>query len=275
MVKVPAVKLNDGSKIPQLGLGVWQVPDDQAAASVKEALAAGYRSVDTAAIYGNEAGVGAGLRAAGVARKDLFVTTKLWNDKHDFDAAHKALDESLEKLGLAYVDLYLIHWPVAGSDKFVDAWRAMVEMKADGRARSIGVSNFTQANLERIIDATGVTPSVNQIELHPGFAQRELRAFHAKHGIATESWSPLAQGGITKEKTILELARKHGKSPAQVTLRWHLQHGLIVIPKSVTPARIRENIDAFDFELSSAEMDAIDAIKEAGRLGPDPEKFGK
>lgn len=275
MVKVPAVKLNDGSKIPQLGLGVWQVPDDQAAASVKEALAAGYRSVDTAAIYGNEAGVGAGLRAAGVARKDLFVTTKLWNDKHDFDAAHKALDESLEKLGLAYVDLYLIHWPVAGSDKFVDAWRAMVEMKADGRARSIGVSNFTQANLERIIDATGVTPSVNQIELHPGFAQRELRAFHAKHGIATESWSPLAQGGITKEKTILELARKHGKSPAQVTLRWHLQHGLIVIPKSVTPARIRENIDVFDFELSSAEMDAIDAIKEAGRLGPDPEKFGK
>ncbi|RBL87235.1 aldo/keto reductase [Streptomyces cavourensis] len=275
MVKVPAVKLNDGSKIPQLGLGVWQVPDDQAAASVKEALAAGYRSVDTAAIYGNESGVGAGLRAAGVARKDLFVTTKLWNDKHDFDAAHKALDESLEKLGLAYVDLYLIHWPVAGSDKFVDAWRAMIEMKEDGRARSIGVSNFTQAHLERIIEATGVTPSVNQIELHPGFAQRELRAFHDKHGIATESWSPLAQGGITKEKTILELAKKHGKSPAQVTLRWHLQHGLIVIPKSVTPARIRENIDVFDFELSRAEMDAIDAIKEAGRLGPDPEKFGK
>lgn len=275
MVKVPAVKLNDGSKIPQLGLGVWQVPDDQAAASVKEALAAGYRSVDTAAIYGNESGVGAGLRAAGVARKDLFVTTKLWNDKHDFDAANQALDDSLEKLGLAYVDLYLIHWPVAGSDKFVDAWRAMIDMKADGRARSIGVSNFTQANLTRLIDATGVTPSVNQIELHPGFAQRELRAFHAKHGIATESWSPLAQGGITKEKAILDLARKHGKSPAQVTLRWHLQHGLIVIPKSVTPARIRENIDVFDFELSDAEMAAIDAIKEAGRLGPDPETFGK
>ena len=172
-------------------------------------------------------------------------------------------------------DLYLIHWPVAGSDKFVDAWRAMIEMKEDGRARSIGVSNFTQANLERLIDASGVTPSVNQIELHPGFAQRELRAFHDKHGIATESWSPLAQGGITKEKTILELAKKHGKSPAQVTLRWHLQHGLIVIPKSVTPARIRENIDVFDFELSRAEMDAIHAIKEAGRLGPDPEKFGK
>ncbi len=275
MAKVPTVKLNDGSKIPQLGLGVWQVPDEQAAASVKEALAAGYRSVDTAAIYGNESGVGAGLRAAGVARKDLFVTTKLWNDRHGFDSAHEAMNESLEKLGLAYVDLYLIHWPVAGSEKFVDAWRAMIEKKEDGRARSIGVSNFTRANLERLIDATGVTPAVNQIELHPGFAQRELRAFHDKHGIATESWSPLAQGGVTKEKTIVDLARKHGKSPAQVTLRWHLQHGLIVIPKSVTPARIRENIDVFDFELSSAEMAAIDAIKEGARLGPDPEKFGK
>lgn len=275
MAKVPAVKLNDGSKIPQLGLGVWQVPNDQAAASVKEALAAGYRSVDTAAIYGNEAGVGAGLRAAGVARKDLFITTKLWNDRHGYDEAHKAMDESLEKLGLAYVDLYLIHWPVAGSTKFVDAWKAMIEMKEDGRARSIGVSNFTRANLERLIDASGVTPSVNQVELHPGFTQRALRAFHAKHGIATESWSPLAQGGVAKDKVILELAKKYGKSAAQVTLRWHLQSDLIVIPKSVTPARIRENIDVFDFELSAADMAAIDGIKEGARLGPDPETFGK
>lgn len=275
MAKVPAVKLNDGSKIPQLGLGVWQVPNDQAAASVKEALAAGYRSVDTAAIYGNEAGVGAGLRAAGVARKDLFITTKLWNDRHGYDEAHKAMDESLEKLGLAYVDLYLIHWPVAGSTKFVDAWKAMIEMKEDGRARSIGVSNFTQANLERLIDASGVTPSVNQVELHPGFTQRALRAIHARHGIATESWSPLAQGGVAKDKVILELAKKYGKSAAQVTLRWHLQSDLIVIPKSVTPARIRENIDVFDFELSAADMAAIDGIKEGARLGPDPETFGK
>ena len=275
MAKVPAVKLNDGSKIPQLGLGVWQVPNDQAAASVKEALAAGYRSVDTAAIYGNEAGVGAGLRAAGVARKDLFITTKLWNDRHGYDEAHKAMDESLEKLGLAYVDLYLIHWPVAGSTKFVDAWKAMIKMKEDGRARSIGVSNFTQANLERLIDASGVTPSVNQVELHPGFTQRALRAFHARHGIATESWSPLAQGGVAKDKVILELAKKYGKSAAQVTLRWHLQSDLIVIPKSVTPARIRENIDVFDFELSAADMAAIDGIKEGARLGPDPETFGK
>jgi 2,5-diketo-D-gluconate reductase A len=275
MAKVPAMQLNDGGKIPQLGLGVWQVPNDQAAASVKEALAAGYRSVDTAAIYGNEAGVGAGLRAAGVARKDLYVTTKLWNDRHGYDEAHKAMDESLEKLGLAYVDLYLIHWPVAGSTKFLDAWKAMVEMKEDGRARSIGVSNFTQANLERLLDASGVTPAVNQVELHPGFTQQALRAFHAKHGIATESWSPLAQGGVAKDKVILELARKHGKSPAQVTLRWHLQHDLIVIPKSVTPARIRENIDVFDFELSAADRAAIDGIKEGARLGPDPETFGK
>ena len=275
MSKVPAVKLNDGNRIPQLGLGVWQVPDEQAAASVKEALAAGYRSVDTAAIYQNEEGVGAGLRAAGVARKDLFVTTKLWNDKHGYDDAHAAMDESLRKLGLAYVDLYLIHWPVAGSDKFLEAWRAMIEMKQDGRARSIGVSNFTEANLTRLIKDSGVTPAVNQIELHPGFAQRELRAFHERHGIATESWSPLAQGKAVQEKVILELARKHGKTPAQVTLRWHLQSDLIVIPKSVTPARIRENIDVFDFELSRADMDAIDGIVEGARLGPDPERFGK
>ncbi|WP_251865502.1 aldo/keto reductase [Achromobacter sp. Marseille-Q4962] len=274
MAKVPAVKLNDGNSIPQLGLGVWQVPDDQAKDSVKEALAAGYRSVDTAAIYGNEAGVGAGLRASGVARKDLFIATKLWNDSHGYDEAHKAMDESLRRLGLAYVDLYLIHWPVAGSDKFLEAWRAMIEMREDGRARSIGVSNFTKANLERLIRESGVTPAVNQIELHPGFAQRELRAFHAQHGIATESWSPLAQGGVAKSAVLQELAVRYGKSAAQVTLRWHLQHGLIVIPKSVTPARIRENIDVFDFELTRQDMDAIDAIAEGPRLGPDPEKFG-
>lgn len=185
------------------------------------------------------------------------------------------MDESLRKLGLAYVDLYLIHWPVAGSDKFLEAWRAMIEMKQDGRARSIGVSNFTEANLSRLIKDSGVTPAVNQIELHPGFAQRELRAFHERHGIATESWSPLAQGKAVQEKVIQELARKHGKTPAQITLRWHLQSDLIVIPKSVTPARIRENIDVFDFELSRADMDAIDGIVEGARLGPDPERFGK
>ncbi len=273
MANVPVVELNGGGRIPQLGLGVWQVPDGQAADSVKTALAAGYRLVDTAAIYGNEAGVGAGLRAAGVARKDLFITTKLWNDRHGYDDARKAMDESLQKLGLAYVDLYLIHWPVAGSDKYLEAWRAMIEMQRDGLARAIGVSNFTQANLQRLMDASGVAPAVNQVELHPGFAQRALREFHARHGIATQSWSPLSQGGVAKEKAIVDLARKYGKSPAQVTLRWHLQHGLLVIPKSVTPARIRENIDVFDFELSAADMAAIDAIPDGERLGPDPETF--
>lgn len=273
MANVPVVELNGGGRIPQLGLGVWQVPDGQAADSVKTALAAGYRLVDTAAIYGNEAGVGAGLRAAGVARKDLFITTKLWNDRHGYDDARKAMDESLQKLGLAYVDLYLIHWPVAGSDKYLEAWRAMIEMQRDGLARAIGVSNFTQANLQRLMDDSGVAPAVNQIELHPGFAQRALREFHARHGIATQSWSPLSQGGVAKEKAIVDLARTYGKSPAQVTLRWHLQHGLLVIPKSVTPARIRENIDVFDFELSAADMAAIDAIPDGERLGPDPETF--
>ncbi len=273
MANVPVVELNGGGRIPQLGLGVWQVPDGQAADSVKTALAAGYRLVDTAAIYGNEAGVGAGLRAAGVARKDLFITTKLWNDRHGYDDARKAMDESLQKLGLAYVDLYLIHWPVAGSDKYLEAWRAMIEMQRDGLARAIGVSNFTQANLQRLMDDSGVAPAVNQTELHPGFAQRALREFHARHGIATQSWSPLSQGGVAKEKAIVDLARKYGKSPAQVTLRWHLQHGLLVIPKSVTPARIRENIDVFDFELSAADMAAIDAIPDGERLGPDPETF--
>lgn len=273
MANVPVVELNGGGRIPQLGLGVWQVPDGQAADSVKTALAAGYRLVDTAAIYGNEAGVGAGLRAAGVARKDLFITTKLWNDRHGYDDARKAMDESLQKLGLAYVDLYLIHWPVAGSEKYLEAWRAMIEMQRDGLARAIGVSNFTQANLQRLMDDSGVAPAVNQIELHPGFAQRALREFHARHGIATQSWSPLSQGGVAKEKAIVDLARKYGKSPAQVTLRWHLQHGLLVIPKSVTPARIRENIDVFDFELSVADMAAIDAIPDGERLGPDPETF--
>jgi len=273
MAKVPVLKLNDGNAIPQLGLGVWQVPNNEAARCVKEALAAGYRLVDTAAIYGNEAGVGEGLRASGLGRKELFVTTKLWNDRHGYDEAQQAMDDSLRKLGLAYVDLYLIHWPVAGSDKYLDAWRALVAMKEDGRARSIGVSNFPQAQLQRLIDETGVVPAVNQVELHPGFAQKALRAFHAEQGIATESWSPLGQGTVMQDKTLAGLAAKYGKSAAQVTLRWHLQNGFIVIPKSVTPARIRANIDVLDFELSAEDMTAIDNLPEGPRLGPDPERF--
>ncbi|MBO9357883.1 aldo/keto reductase [Bordetella petrii] len=273
MAKVPILKLNDGNAIPQLGLGVWQVPNAEAARCVKEALAAGYRLIDTAAIYGNEAGVGEGLRAASVARKDLFITTKLWNDRHGYDEAQRAMDDSLAKLGLAYVDLYLIHWPVAGSDKYLDAWRALVAMKEDGRARSIGVSNFPRAQLQRLIDETGVVPAVNQVELHPGFAQKPLRAFHAEQGIATESWSPLGQGTAMQNPALAALADKYGKSAAQVVLRWHVQNGLIVIPKSVTPARIRANIDVFDFALSPDDMAAIDGLPEGERLGPDPERF--
>ena len=273
MAKVPILKLNDGNAIPQLGLGVWQVPNNEAAQCVGEALAAGYRLIDTAAIYGNEAGVGEGLRASGLGRKELFVTTKLWNDKHGYDEAQQAMDDSLRKLGLAYVDLYLIHWPVAGSDKYLDAWRALVAMKEDGRARSIGVSNFPQAQLQRLIDETGIVPAVNQIELHPGFGQKALRTFHAEQGIATESWSPLGQGTVMQDKTLMALADKYGKSAAQVTLRWHLQNGLIVIPKSVTPARIRANIDVLDFELSADDMTAIDKLPQGERLGPDPARF--
>ncbi|KCB42543.1 aldo/keto reductase [Bordetella hinzii] len=268
---VPVMPLNDGNSMPQLGLGVWQVPNSEASAAVQAALAAGYRSVDTAAIYGNEAGVGEGLKAAGVAREALFVTTKLWNDRHHH--ARQALEESLRKLDLDYVDLYLIHWPVAGSTAFVDAWRTMIELREAGLTRSIGVSNFTRENLTLLMEATDVIPAVNQIELHPGFAQRELRAFHADHGIATESWSPLGQGVALHDDTIGAIARSLGKSAAQVILRWHLQSGLIVIPKSVTPARIRANIDVFDFDLSSEDMQAIDGLPTGKRLGPDPAVF--
>jgi len=273
MENMPSLKLNDGAQIPQLGLGVWQVPNDAASACVKAALRAGYRLVDTAAIYGNEAGVGAGLRAGGVARKDLFITTKLWNDRHGYDDAMAAIDQSLKKLGLAYVDLYLIHWPVAGSERYLEAWRALTVLKEDGRARSIGVSNFTEHHLQRQIDEMGIVPAVNQIELHPYLTQKSLRAFHAKHGIATQCWSPLAQGDITKDPTIGALAQKYDKSAAQVTLRWHLQQGFSVIPKSATPARIRENINIFDFELSPAEMAQIDALDSGTRRGPDPATF--
>jgi 2,5-diketo-D-gluconate reductase A len=274
MAHVPSITLNDGNAMPQLGLGVWKDSNEQASEAVQAALAAGYRLIDTAAIYGNEEGVGAGLRASRVARKDLFITTKLWNDRHGYDDAQKAMDESLEKLGLAYVDLYLIHWPVAGSEGFMDAWRAMVAMKADGRARSIGVSNFTAANLRRLCEDTGVVPAVNQIELHPGFIQTEMRGFHAKHGIVTESWSPLGQGEVLDNPVLAKLGRKYGKSPAQVIIRWHLQHGLVVIPKSATPSRIRENIAVFDFELSADDIAEIDGIPDTGRLGLDPERFG-
>ncbi|WP_055601298.1 aldo/keto reductase [Streptomyces aureus] len=271
MSHVPTVTLNNGVEIPQLGFGVFQVPDDETTAAVGHALQAGYRSVDTAAIYGNEAGVGRALADSGIDRDELFVTTKLWNADQGYDPALRAFDESLAKLGLDHVDLYLIHWPTPARDLYVDTWRAMEKLVADGRVRAVGVSNFQPAHLERLLDSSDLVPAVNQIELHPALQQRELRDLHAARSIATEAWSPLAQGAVLAEPAIVDIAARHGKSPAQVVLRWHLQLGNVVIPKSVTPARIRENIDVFDFALSDEEMSALGGLDRGLRTGPDPD----
>ncbi|MBD0696153.1 aldo/keto reductase [Streptomyces sp. CBMA123] len=270
---VPTVRLNNGVEIPQLGFGVFQVPDDQTAAAVTSALEAGYRSIDTAAIYGNETGVGRALAASGLARQDLFVTTKVWNADQGYDATLRAFDTSLAKLGLDHVDLYLIHWPTPARDRYPDTWRAIERLAAEGRIRAAGVSNFQPAHLKRLLDTGELVPAVNQIELHPGLQQAELRAFHAAHGIATEAWSPLAQGAVLDDPAVTAIARRTGKSPAQVVLRWHLQLGTIVIPKSVTPARIRENLDVLDFELTEQDMTAIASGDRELRTGPDPDQF--
>ena len=272
--KVPSLTLNNGVEMPQLGFGVWQVPDDEATQAVTTALEAGYRSIDTAAIYGNEEGTGRALTGSGIARGELFVTTKLWNSEQGYDSTLRAFDASLDKLGMDYVDLYLIHWPLPAKDAYLDTYRAFEKIHADGRAKAIGVSNFLPEHLERLIGETSVVPAVNQIELHPHLQQQESRAAHARHGIATEAWSPLGQGkGLLEVPAIVAIARKHDRTPAQVVLRWHLQTGNVVIPKSVTPARIRENIDVFGFELDAEDMAAIAALDENRRLGPDPAEF--
>ncbi|MEV6331880.1 aldo/keto reductase [Streptomyces sp. NPDC051909] len=260
--------------MPQLGFGVWQVPDDEAETAVATALEAGYRSIDTAAIYANEAGTGKALAASGLPREELFVTTKLWNSEQGYDSTLRAFDASLEKLGLDFVDLYLIHWPVPAKDAYVDTYRAFEKILADGRARAIGVSNFLPEHLERLIGETSVVPAVNQIELHPQLQQTASREAHAKHGIATEAWSPLGSGrGLLAVPAIVAIGQKHGRTPAQVVLRWHLQVGNVVIPKSVTPSRIRENIDVFDFELDAEDLAAIAVLDEGRRLGPNPGEF--
>jgi 2,5-diketo-D-gluconate reductase A len=264
----PIVTLNGGAIMPQFGLGVFQTPPETTAEVVRKAIAVGYRLVDTAAMYRNEEGVGAALRD----RPDVFVTTKLGNGDHGFDETLRACEASLKRLGRNAIDLYLIHWPRPRDNRFVESWKAFVRLREEGRVRSIGVSNFNPDHIERIVAETGFTPSVNQIELHPYFQQRSLRAFHEARRIKTESWSPLGRGGaVLADPTIVAIARKHGKTPAQTVIRWHIDSGLIVIPKSVRAERIKENIGALDFSLDPDDVGRIAALDRAGgRIGPDP-----
>jgi 2,5-diketo-D-gluconate reductase A len=272
---IPTVTLNNGVAIPQIGFGVFQVPDAETEAAVSAALEAGYRSIDTAAIYGNERGVGRALAASGIPRDELFITSKLWNSEQGAGTG-AAFEASLDKLGLDALDLYLIHWPAPANDLYLQSWTALEELAAAGRSRAIGVSNFLPEHLERVIALGGTVPAVNQIELHPALRQAETVEFNTAHGIATEAWSPLAQGAMLSNPVITELAEAIGRTPAQLILRWHLQQGRIVIPKSVTPTRIAENLAVFDFELSAAAIAAIDALEPAngaGRVGPHPAEF--
>lgn len=266
----PHIPLNDGTTMPQMGLGVWQTPAGETAAIVRHAVAAGYLAVDTAAIYGNEEGVGEGL----AGHPDIYVTTKVRNDEQGYDATLRAFDASLRRLRRERLDLYLIHWPKPAEGRFVETWKAMVALRQEGRVASIGVSNFRAEDLARIIDATGVVPAVNQIELHPRFQQRALRAVNDAHGIRTESWSPLGQGQMLDDPVIATIAAKHGRTAAQVIIRWHIDSGLIVIPKSATPKRLDENIAVFDFALDAEDMRQIAGLDRAdGRIGPDPSTY--
>lgn len=275
MPSIPQITLNDGNSIPQLGFGVWQVPDDEAAPAVAEAIKAGYRLIDTAQGYDNEEGVGRALAEAGIAREELFVTSKLRNGAHDYDEAIKAFELSAKKLGLDYLDMFLIHWPVPQQDKYVDAWRALVELKNQGRIRSIGVSNFLPNHVDRIVEATGVLPVINQVELHPMYQQRDIRDYHSRLNIQLECYSPLGSGAVLDDEVIGEIAQKHGKSASQVILRWELDQGLIVIPKSTHAERIQENIDVFDFALDDEDRRRIDALDdpEGGKTGSFPESM--
>ena len=269
-----SVTLNSGQNMPQLGFGVFKVPLPETEQAVTRALAAGYRAIDTAAMYGNEEGVGAAIAKSDLDRDDLFITTKLNNDAHGFAEALNAFEQSRKRLGLEYIDLYLIHWPLPARDRYVDTWKAFVKLQEDGRVRAIGVSNFQPAHLVRIADETGVQPAVNQIELHPYLTQQSLQDFHHGHGIATEAWSPLARGGeLLRDPVIASLAEKYGKTPAQVVIRWHLDLGNVVIPKSVTPHRIVENFDVCDFELDADDVLAISGLNRDHRIGPDPDSF--
>ncbi|AOS64348.1 aldo/keto reductase [Actinoalloteichus hymeniacidonis] len=274
MPQVSSLALNNGVRIPQLGFGVFQIPDSETEAAVDAALEAGYRSIDTANLYANEAAVGRAVRTSGIPREELFITTKLGNDDHGYASALRAFDESMEKLGLEYLDLYLIHWPQPKRDHYIDTWRAFEKLLEEERVQAIGVSNFQVAHLKRLLDSSAVVPSINQIELHPNLVQHELREFHAAHNILTEAWSPLAKGGLLTDPTITALAEKHDRTPAQVVLRWHIQLGNVVIPKSVTPSRIAENIDVFDFTLSEDDIASITGLNSDTRTGPHPDRQG-
>jgi len=271
--QVPTLPLGENERIPQLGYGVFQVPPRETEQVVADALSVGYRHIDTAAAYGNEAGVGLALRTSGIDRDELFVTTKCWNEDQGYEQAKRACRASLERLELSHLDLYLIHWPVPAHDRYVETWKAFIELQQEGLVRSIGVSNFQPEHLERVIAETGVTPAINQVELHPYFQQVGLRREDARLGIVTEAYSPLGQGLELEDPVIVAIAREHGKSAAQTVIRWHLQIGDVVIPKSVTPARIAENFDVFDFELSDEQMQAIDALDAGARIGGDPDTF--
>jgi len=269
-----SIKLNDGHEMPRLGFGVWQIANAATVEAVKAAIGAGYRLIDTAAAYGNEAGTGEAVRDTGVPREELYVTTKLWNDSHGHDEALRAFDASMKLLGLDSLDLYLIHWPIPRLDRYVDTWRALVRLREEGRVKSIGVSNFNAEQIQRLADETGEVPAVNQVELHPMFQQTALRSFHAQHGIVTEAWSPLGRAKILEDETLVAVARKHGRTPAQVVLRWHLDNGIVAIPKSVSPQRMRENIDILGFELDADDLARIARLDDAGgRVGPDPASF--
>ena len=270
----PLITLSDGNEIQQLGLGVYKVDDATAAGLVEGAIDAGYRRVDTAKLYFNEAGVGAGVRASGIPRDEIFVTTKVWNDDQGYDETLRAFDTSLGLLGMDYVDLYLIHWPAPAQDRYRDTWRALEALRRDGRVRSIGVSNFTEAHLERLLDTATETPVVNQVEVQPWLQQDDLIAFNAANGIQTEAWSPLGRGRVLDDPTIGRIAAKHGRSSAQIVLRWHVQRGLLVIPKSNSLERIRENSRVFDFELDAADLAEIAGLETGERTGSHPDAVG-
>ncbi len=275
IMSVPHLVLNNGVEIPQLGFGVFKVPHDETKQAVAAALDAGYRHVDTARLYENEEGVGEAIRESGLDRDAVFVTTKVWNDDHGYDATLRAFDASMKRLGLDVLDLYLIHWPQPGRDQYVETWRALERLYLDGRVRAIGVSNFAPTHLRRLLDGSEVVPVINQVELHPYLQQEEVRRVDDELGILTEAWSPIAKGGeLLSEDVLLSLADKHGRTPAQVVLRWHVQLGNVVIPKSVTPSRMKENLDVFGFDLDDDDLAAIAGLERDGRTGPHPDHFG-